>query len=242
MARIYIFGDSHTRALKNAQGDPNLLYSSLDYDVHWMQSEKNGVIRGDLRYEDALNDVSGLNENDYLVISLLGTYHNIVGLIEHEIPFYLAEDDQSEHVFLDRCLIPASIVSDMFIEFCKKNNRIAALKKATRAQVFHLATPPPKGDNAYIKSKINRYRDKVIGEYDINPSTIRLKLWQLEMQALSDVCRGYGISFLPPPVEAVDEAGFLRVDYYADDGTHANKKYGILVLSQLEKLRIGSIV
>jgi hypothetical protein len=239
MARIYIFGDSHTRALKNAQGDPNLLYSSLDYDVHWMQSEKNGVIRGDLRYEDALNDVSGLNENDYLVISLLGTHHNMVGLIAHEIPFYFAGDDQNDNFFLDGCLLPENLVRDTFIEFCKKNNKVPSLKKATRAQVFHLSTPPPKVDNAYIKSKIYRYRDKVIGEFDINPSTIRLKLWQLEMQSVRDVCWEHGISFLPPPMEAVDEAGFLRVDYYGDDGPHANKKYGILVLSQLERLRNG---
>ena len=242
MTRIFVFGDSHTRALKDALNDFKLLEPSLDFDIHWMLSEKNGVVLGDLRYEDALTAASELSESDLLVISLLGTGHNIFGLIEHDIPFYLSDADQSEHTVPDKYLIPINLMYDMFFEFCRKNKRIPGLKKATKAKVVHLMTPPPKGDNDYIKSKISRYRDKVLGVHDINSTTLRLKLWQLEMQALRDVCEDYGIDIAPPPEHAIDAAGFLRVDYYGGDATHANTKYGKLVLSQLEKFLNRSIM
>ncbi len=236
MKRIFVFGDSHTRALKDAHKDFKLLEPSLNFEIHWMLSEKNGAIRGDLRYEDALTTASDLLESDLLVISLLGTGHNIFGLIEHDIPFYLWDDYQSEHSAPGKDLIPINLIYDMFIDFCKKNKRILELKKGTKAKVVHLMTPPPKGENDYIKSKISRYRDKVIGDYAINPPKIRLKLWQLEMKALRDICEDYDIEILPPPECAIDDAGFLKIDYYGSDATHANIKYGKLVLSQLEKL------
>jgi len=239
---IFIFGDSHTRALKDAHNNFKFLEPSLNLNIHWMLSVKNGMVRGDLRYEDALTIASNLSENDLLVISLLGTSHNLFGLIEHEIPFFFSDADQSEHNGPEKHLIPFNLMYDMFVEFSKKNKRIPELRKATKAKVIHLMTPPPKGDNDFIKSKISRYRDKVLGEHSINSPTIRLKLWQIEMQALQNVCEEYGIYIVPTPEPAFDTGGFLRADYYGGDATHANMKYGKLVLSQLEKLLNRSIM
>jgi len=59
---------------------------------------------------------------------------------------------------------------------------------------MHLMTPPPKEDNVYIKSVINRYRAKMVGEYDIQVAEVRLKLWDIEMEALQIVCGEYGIN------------------------------------------------
>ena len=236
MKRIFIFGDSHTIALKDAQNDYKFSKPYLNLDIHWMLSEKNGVVRGDLSYKDALTCASELCESDLLVISLLGTSHNVFGLIEHEIPFFFSNADQSEHNGPEKHLLPINLMYDMFVEFSKKNKRIPELKKATKAKVIHLMTPPPKGDNDFIKSKISRYRDKVLGEHSINAPTIRLKLWQIEMQALQKVCHEYGIYVAPTPAPAFDTGGYLGADYYGGDATHANMKYGKLVLSELEKI------
>jgi hypothetical protein len=234
MRRIFIFGDSHTNALKKALNGYELPDSSVNFDVHWMLSEKNGTVRGDLRYEDALAIVSELTDKDLLVISLLGTGHNIFGLIKHDIPFYFSDTDQCQCDISHNQLIPISLMHDMFIEFCKKNKKIPDLKKATMARVVHLMTPPPKGDNDYIKSKIESYRDKVVaGVHDINPADTRLKLWNIEMDALQVVCRSYDISVLSPPVDAITDAGFLKKEFYGDDATHVNSSYGKLVINKI---------
>jgi hypothetical protein len=39
-----------------------------------------------------------------------------------------------------------------------------------------------------------------------------------------------------PPRRAVNEAGFLRPEFYASDATHGNWLYGERILRQLEKI------
>jgi len=134
MARIFIFGDSHTRALKDALNNYDLPDSSLRFDIHWKLKEKNGTVFGDLRYEDALTIASELTEGDLLVISLLGTSHNEFGLIKHEIPFYLSGAVRNKLAGAEGCLIPVNLMRDMFADLCRKNKLIPQLKKTTRAK------------------------------------------------------------------------------------------------------------
>ena len=239
MQRIFVFGDSHTRTLRKAVSDEagNTLLP-CEFDIHWMLTEKNEVVRGDLKYEDAQHIVANLNSRDILVISLLGTAHNIFGLVQHERRFMLI-DKQLDSIGIteDIELIPSRCIQDMFDAFCRKNGRIKELKSLSHAPVFHLMTPPPKQDNNFIKQKASRYRDMLISnEYDISPPYLRLRLYQLEMQALTQVCKEWGIDVIPPPTEAITPEGFLKEEYYGSDATHANSAYGKLVVQQLVKL------
>lgn len=242
MARIFVFGDSHTRVLKKASIDYVPSYSSPYFDIHWMLKEKNGKVRGDLRYEDALKIAHEMTENDLLAVSLLGTGHNIFGLIEHEVPLFLLDDIYIDNMLNNRYLIPFNLMYDMFISFCKKNKTLPELKKATKAKVVHLMTPPPKENNHYIKSVITRNSDSEIIDRIINPAEIRLKFWNIEMKAMQSVCENYGIDIVPPPPASITPAGFLSEDYYGSDVTHANAAYGKLVLEQLEKLQLSYAV
>lgn len=230
MRRIFVFGDSHTQAILGAAATAS--YDDVKFDIHWMRSEKNGKVRGDLDYEDAKAIASALEPTDLMVISLLGTRHNVVGLLRHEQLFtvYGADGAPSSG---EGALIPRAVMEDVFEDVSQKNKRIAELRSLSRAPVVHLMTPPPKGDNDYVKSRIMRYRDMVVGEYDLNPAALRLALWQLEMQAMKRVCAGWDVRQLPIHPDAMDEYGFLRHEYYGPDATHANQAYGALVLEQL---------
>jgi hypothetical protein len=227
MRRIFVFGDSHTRAILQAAEIASC--DDVSIDVHWMRTEKDGKVQGDLDYEDAKAVASSLEPTDLMAISLLGTRHNLVGLLRHEQPFTVHGTDGAP-CSDEGELIPRAVMEDVFAAASQKNKRIAELRNLSRAPVYHLVTPPPKGDNDYLKSRI---MSKVAGEFDVSPAALRLALWQLEMQAVKRVCEGWNVLLLPAHPQAFDEHGFLKHEYYASDATHANRAYGALVLEQL---------
>src|SRR5262249_38654735 len=124
---------------------------------------------------------------------------------------------------------------DFFKSRMQAAERFKRLRTATTCRVCHLSTPPPKGDNAYVESRIrDRYRDRSVAEAGINAPGLRLRLWQIEMRALRAICIEQGVEFLEAPREALTTDGFLHPRYYADDVTHANEAYGELVVRQIE--------
>ncbi len=151
-ARIFVFGDSHTRSLLHAIDEGLINESQFDYSIHWMLTEKNGVVRGDLKIEDAYQTIKSLSGKDIVAISLLGTAHNIFGLIQHEQPYVLFETgSQPLACNAGTQVIPRNAMKDMFDSWSRKNTRINKLKDCSSVRVFHLMTPPPKQDNEYIK-------------------------------------------------------------------------------------------
>lgn len=234
--RIFIFGDSHTRALSRALSQQTIENNHFDYSIHWMLTVKNEKQRGDLSIEDACEAIRNLNGNDILVISLIGTTHNIIGLVKHNQPYYIYEPGSVNQDCdpLDE-VIPYNAIWDMFEKRTSAAKKIEILKKCANVRVFHLMPPPPKRDNEFISSKTSRYRDANVADTGISPPELRLRLWTIEYQVLDKTCREWGITLLPPPKESMDEQGFLKREYYADDATHANAEYGALTLRQLEE-------
>jgi hypothetical protein len=235
--RIIIIGDSHTRALKNhmerSQDFNN--YKNL-YEIYWLTSaknEKNGKRHGDLSFEKAKELISTLTEEDCLVFSLLGTAHNIYGLLKHNIPFTTCKHT---HI-ANQELIPYNVIKQFYLDFMKKNKSIDILRSiASRCKLIHMSTPPPKRSNQFIMENSHAYRDISVNEVTLNENTNRLAMWQIEMDALATYCIEAGMEILPPPKEVLDEEGFLKDIYYSSDATHANIKYGRQVIAQLEEL------
>ena len=240
---IFIFGDSHTSALSKASKNMENINQNIEFDINWILSEKpNRVVRGNLRLNDALEKVTSLKNNDVVIISLLGTTHNIVGLLQHEEPYSIFNDNKfSELISLNGQLhlIPSNVMFDFFYEHQKRNKSILKIKEKSAIKVFHLMTPPPKKDQDFLQNRIKRYRGRIAKEVGITPPNIRRNLWYLEMQALSLFCSDHNISLIPPPEETISSDGFLKKKYYANDATHANADYGELVLQQLVRIVNG---
>jgi hypothetical protein len=237
--KVLVLGDSHTRALAKAQearvGRPPKS-DDVQFDINSIAKQKGSIDRGGLELADALERVARLQPDDVMVISIAGTLHNIIGLLEHDRPFdVFTRGDESMTIPEGRVVVPENALWDMLLG-AMPSKKIAKLRGKARCSVYHLATPPPKEDEAFIMARAVHYRDRVVAEAGLNPAATRLKLWKLEMRALAHLCARWNMLVLPPPAEAQTPKGFLKPEYYANDATHANAAYGELVLQQLERV------
>lgn len=237
--RIFVFGDSHTHALSLAARQAADLPDDVEFDIHWSLKEKNGNVRGDMKKADALEAVAALQGRDIAVVALLGTLHNVFGLLRHERPFQLMDATSEAFDASHGELLPRAAMYDALRHRCEENGFLAAVRKRTRVRVFHLMTPPPKTDSEFLLSKIDRYRGRRASDVGVADAASRLRFWQLEKQVVSDFCEALGVTLVAPPIQALDASGFLRKAFYADDATHANAAYGALVLEQLRQLALG---
>lgn len=242
MRHIFVFGDSHTRAIRQAASSraDRLLEMGFAIEAHWMLSARADRTLGDLGLDDAVVRVSQLGPDDVVAITLAGTLHNIIGLVQHEVPFDLMSKASCDVAHNSgRVIIPRRVIEAFFEARIRRGDAISKLRAAAAGRVVHLATPPPKGDDGFIAAMTARYRDKVVAEAGITPANIRLKLWELEMELVQRVCAGWGVGFLPPP-PGTQEDGFLAPEYYGNDATHANVSYGNRVLDQLLRLEVAN--
>ena len=234
---VFVLGDSHTQALAKAheaRAGQEPKADDVQFDIHWLAKRKREIVTGDLELADAVERAAQLQPDDVMAISIAGTLHNTLGLLQHDKPFDLFTRGESMTLAEGRVVVPENALWDMFKGMAYPNKRIAALRGKARCSAYHLATPPPKEDGKFILARVARYRDRLVAEAGVNPAATRLKLWKLEMRVLAHLCAEWRMHLLLPPVEAQTPEGFLKPEYYADDATHANAGYGELVLRQLE--------
>jgi hypothetical protein len=134
-------------------------------------------------------------------------------------------------------LIPFRPLYEYFSEALRLGDgqTIAALRNSTKAQIVHLLAPPPKRENDYIEEHHDTlFAAAGISSLGVSPPGLRMKFWQLQNRAIEEICVELGIETLAPPRDAADPDGFLKRTFYAGDATHANARYGELVLQQLE--------
>ena len=78
-----------------------------------------------------------------------------------------------------------------------------------------------------------QYRGKDIASAEVNRPELRLKLWTLENRLLAHWASENGLLFLSAPDNAKCADGYLAESCYGHDATHANQRYGELVLDQI---------
>jgi hypothetical protein len=232
---IFIFGDSHTKAIDQYFKEKVDGAHNNTYIVNYLQTEKNGNIQGDLTVDGALDLIDSLATGDLVVLSFLGTLHNILGLVKHESPFtfnYERAETASEE------LIPVAALRATFLEKMTQNKPIRQIIKRAKCRVLILSTPPPKQSNEYIASKMSRYREHSVSIVSLNDPGNRLAMWNIEMDALERFCESNNITRLPTPEETINEFGFLSEECFQNDVTHANAFYGKKVIEMLEEINL----
>jgi hypothetical protein len=75
-----------------------------------------------------------------------------------------------------------------------------------------------------------------IGDLVITSDSIRLELWNVLAQLLADSAKNLKADFFGAPAVSRDTFGMLLPEYWASDVTHANSKYGLLLIEELQKL------
>lgn len=224
--RILVVGYSHVDALERAKaGD-----SRFDnIEICWLMS-KSGIGRHSLEHVD--ERIAALRSEDLLVFAILGTLHNIQGLLRPEIPFDFFYPPSSS-ILADSAVVPVAALRDHFDKLIGGNKLVASLAASAPCNATHLAAPPVKGEDDWIYANAHKYRGSSIRDVGLNPARLRAKLWRLEMDCIARRLKELKIDFLPPPDEAINGDDFLRRPFYGPDVTHANRDYGQLVLRDL---------
>jgi len=234
--KIIIIGDSHTHALKRALKTSNRQELKDVVEVYSFAKIKNEQKVGDLTLEEVEALVSELDSEDVVFSLTGGNQHNSVVLIQHPEPFNVGIPLSTEDTVLPKTLIPYQVMRSVFEKGLQGNDfkRLSRLKNATKAQVWHLAATPPKSDeNHILKRHETDFAAKDITSHGVSDPFLRLQVWHLQLDVTESLCNKLGIKFMPFPKEAQDADGFLAVDYYADDATHANEAFGELMLAKI---------
>lgn len=198
------------------------------------------VVLGDISLEQGIRAARSLGPDDVLVSVIGGNQHAVFSTIRHPQPFdFLLPDEggQSLPAAAGAELVPYRVLREYFSGWIRQGDgeTIGALRRSTSARVVHLLAPPPKRDNGWIEQHHDTFfASEGIGMLGISAPELRMKFWLLQNHAVEDTCSELGIEVIGPPQEACDSDGFLAPNCYAGDATHANVRYGELVLRQLE--------
>lgn len=229
MKRILVLGNSHTENLRAAAAQAEGL--DVQCDVRWVKLKADARF-GDLTLDDAFAALKALSADDVAVLSLFGTSHNVIGLLNHPRPYGIMEPGDPIENLGSAELIPHAALRSEIRAKLTQTATLSGLVEAAPCPVFHLAPPPPKADLSFVNKKSN-YRGVDIAEAGFAPAQQRLKFWRLEQHVLDEVMTSLGGAAIAPPSEALTDEGFLAEPFHANDATHANLAYGKLVLEQL---------
>jgi hypothetical protein len=121
---------------------------------------------------------------------------------------------------------------------------IQQIRKASPVVPVIVGTPPPKEDNEAIRTMLSKEAAFVriaerlgtdLATVRMSSPVLRLKLWCLLQDQMAEVARATGARFCAVPAEVCTEAGFLRPEYWVRDATHANLRYGRIMLGAIAR-------
>ena len=178
-------------------------------------------------------------QTTYLLSMVQGNYYNQLGMIETGEPFdfvlpfapHLPLDSSATH-------IPYGAVRTMLLTKMDGVEDYLRLMSRTpfAARTIAGGPPPPVRDDAVIKTLLNQegITDPVSAPF------VRLKLWHLQNQIFSELCRKFSLTYLAgAPADTQDEDGFLRVEY-VKDAVHANGLWAELFLTDVIAMATAS--
>jgi hypothetical protein len=234
--RILVFGDSHSHAIQRAIHKRIGKGQSSPVSAYRLRKEKNGSHIGDTSFEAFLEMIADLGEQDVVVSTIGGNQHAVFSTIQHPRPFdfFTPESPASADTGLE--IVPYRALSELFTRGIQKGDgkSLEAIRNATAARVVHIIPPPPKADGEFIqKYHETLFANEGIASRGVSPAALRLKFWQLQTRVLKRLCKKLGIDVLMPPGRVL-ESGFLRPEFYAQDATHANWRYGERLLRIIE--------
>lgn len=183
-----------------------------------------------------LNEIKQLKPSkDIIFTSYGGNAHNILGLVQHPIPFdflYAGIEGEAEDGVE---IVPSKLVEAALIEQGGFPETCWALR-ATRAsfggRIIQCESPPPIYDNNFLMEHSGPFRSSFV-KFGISQPILRYKLWRMHSDLVKRECDALEIEFLPAPKEFITLDGFLTASGLNNDTTHANSIYGGAVIKQL---------
>ena len=189
--------------------------------------------------------VANSGRGKHIVIFWEGNQHNAHFMFQSEPKFTISgatdlPEDQ------DAVPIPRSMVRDFFRPSFEELTRIVPTMSGA-ASITLMSGPAPK-PSSHIKASIKKetyFTDLAttlkmdLDAVVVTSDSLRLKLWEVLAELLASYAKTLGVNFLIAPAESRDIFGMLLPDYWAPDVTHANSKYGQLVIQEIVNMKGG---
>lgn len=235
MSEALVIGLSHSaaiaEALENTAGGQGVTIKRLE-------SRNRPYERDTISIEQALEAVARLPDRTVVFLAMLGTCHNLLGLLRSgpDFDFLVGPGDAPDPRAQER--IPHRAIAAAFEEYLETGRPIEKIRAASRVPVVLLSAPPPKESSRFMldyllrRAKREKY-GRSVERAGVERPDSRLKMWSLESRVTARWAQERDIKFLSAPERCFNSEGFLARKYYANDATHANAAYGALVLEQI---------
>jgi hypothetical protein len=243
---VLVIGQSHIAAVRSAakirrEADPERLRTRV---IHTMEPQYAPEVTGEgaegrftPELEAAIRDQ--IDRHDPIIASASGgNVHNGFALIRHPRAFdFLLSGEDGPPLDPQAEPIPEAQVQAALEAVLERDRlRLREIRRIAGEGVIQIESPPPVADSAYIAAQADAYfKDRGLSDQGVSPAPLRYKYWRLHSRIFAGYCAELGLRFLPAPREALDEQGYLRLDF-AGDATHGNQAYGEAVIRQLEAL------
>lgn len=178
------------------------------------------------------------DQPEVIVSCVMGNEYNTLGMLNHprRFDFYLPArpdlptDESAE-------ILPVDLVEDL-IRSRLANSVALYLAMISRAGAnvakIHMPPPPPVRETAHIETYPGQFGEKV-RQFGVSPPFFRLKMWKLTCEVLRKLCEEAGIIFYRLPDSVFDTDGFLARPFMNQDPTHANARYGRIILDNIAR-------
>lgn len=246
--RLLCLGQSHFGCVRDAAADAQdelaqagvalttLVMNQPHFEPHFNSAEDSG---GPDALHPALQaEVLRLNaEADAVYVSVGGTAHCVLGLLEHPRPFdFVLEGDPAVPLLPGREPLPGGVVRAALTHTSLFRHQRALrrfLPALLMRPIAHIESPPPPPDGPLLMANLGGYGRKMTSA-GVAPAPLRRKLWRLHSQLVADDCAEAGIEFVGTPPAVHDAEGYLRAEALLHGNpTHANAWYGRHLIEQI---------
>ncbi|OWU82247.1 hypothetical protein ATO6_22645 [Oceanicola sp. 22II-s10i] len=233
--KILVVGNSHTQMVAKAEAlrkeGPDYV-SKGDVTVRWLKTQRHG----DTPIEQAMEEIAALGPDDLLVLTRLGTLHNVLGLFVHDRPYVILRAGQKPQDDMEGYeVLPVATLRSSLAEAISKETLLREMRDAAPCRTIHYSSPPPKRE---LRSD-GKLRTLDSGEQvrmKFSDIWTRLAFWNIETEVANEFLTEIGIEICPVPPKAFDPDGFLAEPFCGSDATHANQRYGARLLDYFESL------
>lgn len=173
-----------------------------------------------------------------ILLCAMGNDYNSMAMLRHPIPFnfYWPEMDFDDSGMNGAVEIPFDVMKAQMRDSAEQEALMfwQAIREKAHSPIYLLLPPPPIRAAAHIKEYPGGFA-QTVEKYGVSPAGFRLKMHTLYVTVMREATAGSGVSIIEAPYRTRDK-GFLARPYWSQDPTHANPRYGAIILEELRKL------
>jgi hypothetical protein len=243
MKAIFCAGDSHITAIRD--GYRVRVREGRTHGFEAWKEVRNAQFRDgreyviSAEYDAELAGIISDVDVSAIFVCFGGGEHSFLALVNQR-PFALyTPDDTPDDVPPEKTVgsgevIPFELMRATCASYVERTVPfVRHVKGLTNLPMYHILPPPPTASDDYHGRYPNDYFRELVERFGIVPASLRRKVWHICNTVARRMYEGLGISVIEPPMQALDERGYLDLRYRGSDMVHGNAEYGALVFDRL---------